>query len=123
MVRLQDVLFVAFSLAIVAMVALNLNVAVVALVGAFACGSVYLLAGMVPDRGEPFWPRAFTTVFLSLVLASLVLILPATLGAMRADVQRAQLAVAGLLPVLAFGFEVARTRGIFEGLRRYLGQR
>jgi hypothetical protein len=123
LLRIQDVSFVLFSLAIAAMVALHLNVAIVALVGAFACGSIYLLAGMLPDRRAPFWPRAFTTVFLSLVLSSLVLILPATLGAMRPGLQRAQLAVAGLLPVLAFCFEIARTPGIFSGLRRYFGRR
>ncbi|MCW5690476.1 MAG: hypothetical protein KIT76_18180, partial [Pseudolabrys sp.] len=80
MVRAQDVLFVAFCLIVGALLALGLNVGILALVGAFACGALYLLIGMVPDRDEPFWARAFTTVFLSLVLASLVLILPATLG-------------------------------------------
>ena len=52
-----------------------------ALVGAFGCGAIYLLAGMIPSREEPFWRRTFTSVFLSVVVSSLVLILPGTMGA------------------------------------------
>jgi len=120
LVRAQDALFVLLSLAVAAMLALGLNVGILALVGAFACGSLYLLIGMIPDRAEPFWARAFTSVFLSLVLACLVLILPATLGAMRPGVQSAQLAIAALLPAIAFGFEVVRTPRLIAGLLRYL---
>ena len=61
--------------------ALHFEVAVTALVGAFACGAMYVLKGMLPSRDESFWHRAFISVFLSIVLASLVLILPGTFGA------------------------------------------
>jgi hypothetical protein len=123
MIRLQDVLFALFGLALVAMVALRVRIAVIALVGAVACGAVYLLAGMLPARHESFAQRVFTTVFLSLVLASLVLIVPGTFGPARAELRTAVLVVAGLLPLVAVGFEVLRTPKILDGIWRYLGRR
>ena len=80
MPRPQDVLFTILAVIVITMLAFGLHVAVLALAGAFACGSIPLLAGMLPDRHESFWHRAFTSVFLSVVMSSLVLILPGTLG-------------------------------------------
>ncbi len=56
---------------------------------------------MIPSRDESFWHRLFITVFLSLVMSSLVLILPGTFGAhaVRPDVQKTVIAIAGLLPL------------------------
>src|SRR4029079_18636528 len=100
MLRLPDKLFAALSLVLIAMVALQIRIAVTALVGAFVCASVYVFAGMLPPANEEFWRRMFTSVFLALVFSSLVLILPGTFGALahRRDVQDAVLIVAALRP-------------------------
>jgi hypothetical protein len=118
--RAPDVFFAALALAIAALLALDMAVIVLALVGAFACGSLYVFAGMIPARTESFGTRVFVSVFLSLVLSSLVLILPGTFGAQRPDMQGPVLAVAALLPVLAFLFEVVRTPRLIEHVLRGL---
>ena len=81
--------------------ALHFEVAVTALVGAFACGAMYVLKGMLPSRDESFWHRAFISVFLSIVLASLVLILPGTFGAhaLGRGAQQTIVDIAGALPL------------------------
>ena len=123
MPRLQDILFLLFAVAVAVMLAFGMQIAVVALVGAFAIGAIYLLAGMLPERAESFWRRLFTTVFLSLVLSSLVLILPGTFGPAGAALRRPVLAIAALLPVAAACFEIARTPRLIEGIMRCLGRR
>ena len=123
MPRLQDLLFGLFAVVVIAMLAFHVGVVVIALVGAFALGSIYLLAGMLPARGEGFWRRIFTTVFLSLVLASLVLILPGTFGPARPELRTAVLVIAGLLPLAAICFEVIRTPRVMQGILRCFGQR
>src|SRR4051812_44604601 len=107
MLRPQDILFGILGVALMVLMAFHVGVVVLALVGAFACGSVYVFAGMIPSRHESFWHRLFITVFLSLVLSSLVLILPGTFGAHRPDIHKAAI-VAGLIPLLAIFFEVVR---------------
>ena len=125
MPRPQDVLFAVLGVVVIAMLAFDLRVAVLALVGAFACGAVYLFAGMLPSRHESFWRRAFTSVFLSIVLSSLVLILPGTFGPQmrRPGIESVVLAIAGLLPLIALCFEVVRTPRVIRGILRCLGQR
>lgn len=120
MPRLQDILFALFAVAVGAMLAFDIRVAVIALVGAFALGAIYLLAGMLPARGEGFWQRLFTTLFLALVLSSLVLILPGTFGPARAGLRTAVMAIAGLLPLAAIGFEIVRTPRLIDGILRRL---
>jgi len=106
------------------MLAFGLQVAVLALVGAFACGSLYLITGMLPSREESFGRRTFTSVFLAVVLSSLVLIVPGTFGAdmRQPDIKEGVLAVAGLLPLIALGFEIVRTPRVMRGILRRLGQ-
>jgi hypothetical protein len=125
MPRPQDMLFVVLAAVVVVMVAFGLRVAVLALVGAFACGSLYLFAGMLPSREESFWRRAFTSVFLAVVLSSLVLIVPGSFGPdmRRPDIQRAVVAIAALLPVVALVFEILRTPRVIRRILRSLGQR
>jgi|SRR6187455_451983 len=125
MPRLQDVLFMVLGAVLIAMVAFDLRVAVLALVGAFACGSLYVFVGMLPPRNESFGRRVFTSVFLSIVMSTLVLILPGTFGPdMRPlNIQSIVIAVAGLLPFIAFCFEVVRTPRVIRGILRCLGQR
>src|SRR5262245_57231263 len=120
MLRLPDKLFVALSLVLIAMVALQIRVAVAALLGAFVCGSVYVFAGMLPSANEEFWRRMFTSVFLALVFSSLVLILPGTFGplAHRRDVQEAVLIIAALIPVAAICYEIARTPRVIQTFLR-----
>src|SRR5262245_17961359 len=120
MLRLPDKLFAALSLVLIAMVALQIRVAVTALVGAFVCASVYVFAGMLPSANEEFWRRIFTTVFLALVFSSLVLILPGTFGTLthRRDVQEAVLIVAGLLPLAAICYEIVRTPRLIQSILR-----
>jgi hypothetical protein len=120
MLRLPDKLFIALSLVLIAMVALQLSVAVPALLGAFMCGSVYVFAGMLPSANEEFWRRMFTTVFLALVFASLVLIVPGTLGAFahRRDVQEAVVIIAALLPATAVCYEIMRTPRVIQSILR-----
>ena len=120
MPRLQDLLFILLALVIAAMLAFRLGVALIALIGAFACGALYLLAGMVPDRRESLGRRLFTTAFLSLVASSLVLILPGTVGVERPGLRTAVIALAGLIPLLAIGFELLRTPRLIDALRRRL---
>jgi hypothetical protein len=110
---------------VVVMAAFGLRVALLALVGAFACGSLYLFAGMLPSREESFWRRLFTSVFLAVVLSSLVLIVPGTFGAdmRRPEIKESVLAIAGLLPLIAAGLEILRTPRVIEGILRCLGQR
>jgi hypothetical protein len=120
--RLQDVLFGILCVALVAMLAFDLVVVVLALVGAFVCGSLYLFAGMLPPRQEGFWSRIFTTVFLAVVLSSLVLIVPGSFGSMDAGAKRTVAAVAGLLPLVAICFEIVRTPRVIRGIWRCLGR-
>jgi ABC-type iron transport system FetAB permease component len=123
--RPQDVLFVLFGLLVGTLLAFHFGVAVLALVGAFVCGAVYLFAGMIPSRDEPFWRRTFTSVFLSVVLSSLVLILPGTMGAQAQNpgAVKAVVRVAEILPLLAIGFEVVRTPSVIRGILWCLGYR
>jgi len=118
--RLQDLLFGLFSLAVLILMAFHLGVAAFALTGAFVCGGLYLFAGMLPPREQRFSERAFTSVFLACVLASLVLILPGTLGAPGPAVRRTVLVVAGLIPIAAFCFEVLRSPQVIRILLRWL---
>lgn len=123
MPRLQDALFVALGVAVATLLALHLRIAVFALLGAFACGSIYLFVGMVPSRTESFWSRLFNTGFLSIVMASLVLILPGTFGAIGPGSQTVVIAIAALLPFAAICFEIVRTPRVTEIIMRSLGQR
>lgn len=123
MFRPQDILFGVFGLAVLALTALHFEVAVLALVGAFACGAIYLFAGMLPAGEQSFLERAFTTVFLAIVLSSLVLILPGTMGKPHPEMQRIVIAVAGAIPVAAFCFEVIRTPRVMRGILWCLGYR
>ena len=123
MPRFQDILFILFGVLVAVLLAFDLRIAMFALVGAFACGAVYLFAGMLPSRTEGFWPRVFTSVFLAAVLSCLVLILPGTLGANRPDIQGPVLAIAALLPVAALCFEIARTPRVVQTILRSLGRR
>lgn len=123
MIRPSDVIFILLAVVVVAMLSMHMAVIVFALVGAFACGSLYVFAGMIPSRTEPFWSRVFVSVFLSVVLASIVLIIPGSFGAHRLDLRKPVLTVAALLPLAAFCFEVFRTPGIFSGLWRWFARR
>jgi hypothetical protein len=123
MPRLQDVLFGLFGLVLAALLALDIRVGVLALLGAFGCGSIYIFAGMLPARNESFWERLFVSTFLSLVLSSLVLIVPGTFGGPHLEIRGVVIAVAGLLPVCAIGFEVLRTPRVIKGILRCFGYR
>jgi hypothetical protein len=125
MPRPQDILFGILGLVLIALLAFHIEVAVLALLGAFVCGSIYVFAGMIPSRDESFWHRLFITVFLSVVMSSLVLILPGTFGAhaIRPDVQKVIIAIAGLLPATAICFEVLRTPRVMQGILRCFGYR
>ena len=120
MIRPSDVIFGILGVVVIAMLSLHMAVIVFALVGAFACGSIYVFAGMIPSRTESFWNRAFVSVFLSLVLSSIVLIMPGTFGAPQPDMQKPVLAIAALLPLSAFCFEILRTPRIIEGILRWI---
>ena len=120
MIRPSDVIFGLLAVAVIALLSLHMAVIVFALVGAFACGSIYVFAGMIPSRTESFCNRAFVSVFLSLVLSSIVLIVPGTFGAHRPDIQKPVLAIAVLLPLAAFCFEILRTPRIADGILRWL---
>jgi ABC-type iron transport system FetAB permease component len=123
--RPQDVLFAILTVVLVVMAAFDIRVAVLALVGAFACGAIYVFAGMMPSRTEGFWHRIFISGFLSVVLSSLVLILPGTFGLQgpQPDVQKAVVMIAGLIPLLAICFEVVRTPRVIRGILWCLGFR
>jgi hypothetical protein len=125
MPRAHDALFAILGAVLVAMLAFDIGVVVLALLGAFACGSLYVFAGMMPPREESFCSRVFTSVFLSIVLSSLVLILPGTFGAhaLSQQVKQTAIAIAGLLPLTALCFEVVRTPRVLQGIRRCLGFR
>jgi hypothetical protein len=123
MPRAQDVLFGILCVAIAALMAFHFQVMVLALLGAFACGALTLFAGMLPPREQRFVERAFTTMFLALVLASLVLIVPGSLGAPDPELRQTVLAIAAALPLLAFGFEVLRTPRVIRGILRCFGIR
>jgi hypothetical protein len=125
MLSRQDILFGLLGLSIVVLLAFHFGVAVLALVGAFACGSAYVFAGMMPSRDVPFWERLFISVFLAVVISSLVLILPGTMGNpdLHPEVKKAIVIVAGLIPLLAACFEVVRTPNVIRGILRYLGYR
>src|SRR5687767_13115443 len=112
--RAQDILFGILGLVVAGLIALRLEIAVLALLGAFVCGALYLLIGMLPSREQSFGDRAFTSVFLALVLSSLVLILPCTTGAPTALWREPALIIAGALPLIALAFEVARTPRLIE---------
>lgn len=123
MIRPSDALFVILAVVIVAMLSLHMAVIIVALLGAFACGSVYVFAGMIPARTESFGTRVFVSVFLAVVAASIVLILPGTFGPHRPNLQKPVLTIAALLPLAAFCFEVLRTPGLFAVVWRWLARR
>ena len=118
--RASDFIFGILALIVVALMLLQMAVIVFALVGAFACGSLYVFAGMIPARSESFWNRVFVSVFLALVASSIVLIVPGTFGAQRPDLQKPVLAIAALLPVLAFVFEIIRTPRLADNVLRWL---
>jgi hypothetical protein len=120
MIRPSDVLFAILVVVIAAMLSLHMAVIIAALLGAFACGSIYVFAGMIPSRTESFSTRAFVSVFLSVVAASIVLILPGTFGPNRPNLEKPVTTVAALLPFAAFCFEVLRTPGLFAGVLRWL---
>ena len=123
--RLQDILFGILGAALVALMAFHAGVVVLALVGAFACGSVYVFAGMLPPREESFGHRLFVTVFLAFVASSIVLILPGTLGvqAPHPEIKKTVIAIAVSLPLTAACFEVLRTPRVIRGILRCLGYR
>jgi drug/metabolite transporter (DMT)-like permease len=123
--RPQDVLFGLLGLALVVLMAFDIRVVVLALLGAFACGAIYVFAGMMPDRTESFWHRIFISGFLSIVVSSLVLILPGTFGLRgpHPDLQKAVVVIAGLIPLAAIGFEVIRTPRVIQGILWCLGYR
>jgi hypothetical protein len=123
MPRLQDILFGIFGIVLIGLLAFDVRVGVLALLGAFGCGSSYIFAGMLPARSESFWERAFVSTFLSLVMSSLVLIVPGTLGMPRPGMRTAVIAIAGLLPVAAICFEVLRTPRVIRGILWCLGYR
>ena len=125
MPRLQDILFAAVGVVVTGLVALKFGVVVPALLGAFLCGACYVFVGMIPPREEALWRRAFTSGFLAVVLSSLVLILPGTLGprALRPAVSDVVLLIAIALPLLAVGFEVLRTPRVVRGILRCFGYR
>ena len=123
--RTQDVLFASLGLVVVVLAAFDIRVVVLALLGAFACGAIYVFAGMIPDRAESFWHRIFISGFLSIVLSSLVLILPGTFGlnGPHPDLQKTVGVIAGLIPLAAIGFEIIRTPRIIQGILRCFGYR
>jgi len=120
--RAQDFVFGVLAVAVVALLSLQMTVIVLALIGAFACGALYVFTGMIPARGETFGNRVFVSVFLSLVAASIVLIVPGTFGTRPPDMQGPVLAIAAALPVLAFLFEVLRTPRLADRVLRWLGR-
>jgi hypothetical protein len=123
MIRRSDAFFIILVVAVAAMLSLHMAVIVVALLGAFACGSIYVFAGMIPSRTEGFGTRVFISMFLAVVAASIVLIVPGTLGLTRPSLQKPVLMIAMLLPLAAFCFEILRTPGLFAGVMRWLARR
>ena len=123
MPRLQDILFSLLGVAVIALTAYHFQVIVLALLGAFVCGALYLFTGMLPPREQRFLERAFTSVFLATVLASLVLIVPSTLGPPDPVLRKTMLAIAGALPLLGLCFEVLRTPRVMQGILKCFGIR
>jgi hypothetical protein len=123
MPRPQDILFVIVGLALAGLLAFHIGVIVLALLGAVGCGSIYLFVGMLPAGSESFAERAFISVFLAMVLSSLVLIVPGTLGAPHPGLRTAVIAIASALPLAAFCFEVVRTPRVLRGILWCLGYR
>jgi hypothetical protein len=123
MPRPQDFLFGILGLVVLGLLVFHVKVVVVALLGAFACGSLYVFVGMMPSAEESFWRRLFTSGFLSIVASSLILILPGTLGPQmtRPDAENMVLAIAAVPPVIAIGFEVFRTPRLIRGILRWFG--
>jgi drug/metabolite transporter (DMT)-like permease len=123
--RPQDALFAILGLVLVVLVAYDIRVVVLALLGGFACGALYVFAGMLPNRAESFWQRVFISGFLAIVLSSLVLILPGTFGLKgpHPDLQKAVVVIAGLIPLAAIGFEIIRTPRVIQGILRCFGYR
>ena len=118
--RASDVAFGILALVVVVLMSLHMAVIVFALVGAFACGALYVFAGMIPSRSESFWNRVFVSVFLAFVASSIVLIVPGTFGARRPDMHTPVLVIAALLPVLALVFEIIRTPRLADHVLRWL---
>ncbi len=123
MPRFQDLLFALFAVVLAALLAFEFSVGIVALVGAFVCGSLYVFAGMVPSRDEPFGRRVLNSGFLAVIVSTLVMILPATLGVDRHKVETVIVVTAVLLPVAALAFEIVRTPRVLAAIRRSLGSR
>jgi phosphate/sulfate permease len=121
--RSQDVLFAIVSLVVLALAVFRLQIAIPALLGALLCGAIYLIAGMLPRREQPFFERVSTSLFLSAVLSSLILILPTTLGAPMAEWHAIVLALAAAPPAAALILEIARTPRLIRSLLRFLGWR
>ena len=123
--RPQDALFAILGLVLVVLAAYDIRVVVLALLGAFACGALYVFAGMLPNRAESFWQRVFISGFLAIVLSSLVLILPGTFGLKgpHPDLQKAVVVIASLIPLAAIGFEIIRTPRVIQGILRCFGYR
>jgi drug/metabolite transporter (DMT)-like permease len=123
--RPQDVLFGFLGLVVAVLMVFDIRVVVLALLGAFACGALYVFAGMMPSRTESFWHRVFISGFLAIVLSSLVLILPGTFGLKgpHPDLQKAVVVIAGLIPLAAIGFEIIRTPRVIHGILRCFGYR
>ena len=123
--RPQDVLFAILGLALVVLMAFDIRVIVLALLGAFACGTIYVLAGMMPSRTESFWHQIFISGFLAIVLSSLVLIVPGTFGLKgpHPDLQKTVVVIAGLIPLAAIAFEIIRTPRVIQGILRCFGYR
>src|SRR5438270_13884112 len=102
MLRPSDVIFAILSVIVIVMLSLHMAVIVFALLGAFACGSVYVFAGMIPSRTESFGSRVFVLMFLAVVAASIVLIVPGTLGVTQPSWQKPVATIAILLTLAAF---------------------
>lgn len=121
MLRPQDMLFGILGVALVALMIFHIGVIVPALLGAFACGSLSVFTAMIPSSEERFLERLFISVFLSIVVASLVLILPGTLGATHLEWRKPVIRIAELLPLTAICFEVVRTPRVLQMLMRWMG--
>jgi len=123
MLRTQDILFGLLCLVLLGLLAFHAGVIVVALVGAFACGSVYVFAGMMTSPTESLGQRIFVSVFLSVVISSLILILPGTFGPgmIGPHAEKVVVAIAALPPLAAVGFEVLRTPRVIRGFWRFFG--
>jgi hypothetical protein len=121
MLRPQDILFGILGLALLVLTAFHYGVGVLELLAAFFCGSITVFAGMLPPSDQSFLERAFTSVFLAIVLSSLGLIVPGTLGRPDPALRTTVLVIAGALPLTAFFFEIVRTPRVIRGIRRCLG--